>query len=221
MATALRLPIDAERPLRVLAIGAHADDIEIGCGGTLLSLVRSRPVLATWVVLCAAEPERAAEARASAESFLSASEGSEIVLGEFHDSYLPHQGAQVKDLVQGLAERLEPDLVFTHQRHDLHQDHRLLNELTWNAFRDQLILEYEIPKWDGDLGAPNVFSALESAIADEKVALLLEHFASQRSKDWFEPEVFRALMRLRGMECRAPSGSAEAFYGKKLSLDLS
>lgn len=221
MPSTLTIPETRDRPLRVLAIGAHSDDIEIGCGGTLLTLLEARQVEVTWVVVGAAERERAAEAETSAASFLSQSHASEIVLGEFRDAYMPYEGSAVKELIHGLAERTQPDLVFTHQRGDLHQDHRLLAELTWNAFRNHVILEYEIPKWDGDLGAPNVFVPLSAEIAGRKVELLIEHFGSQRSKDWFTPELFHGLMRVRAMECRAPGRAAEAFFGHKLTLDLS
>ena len=220
MAATLRLPDIGERPLRVLAIGAHSDDVEIGCGGTLLTLLAERRVEVRWAVLCGAEPERAAEARSSAEAFLASSARADLRLGEFRDAYLPSNVAPVKEFVHGLGEGFEPDIVFTHQRADLHQDHRLVSELTWNAFRDHLVLEYEIPKWDGDLGAPSVYSPLSEAIANRKIELLMEHFGSQRSKDWFSPEVFTGLMRLRAIECRAADGAAEAFYGRKLTLDL-
>ena len=154
MPAELRIPDTGARPLSVLAIGAHADDIEIGCGGTLLSLAIARPVDVAWVVLGAADRERAAEATASAEAFLAEAASTNVVLGEFRDAYMPSAGAPLKDFVQGLASACEPDLVFTHQRDDLHQDHRLVCELTWNAFRDHTILEYEVPKWDGRHGAP-------------------------------------------------------------------
>ena len=204
---------------RVLAIGCHADDIEIGCGGTLLGLTRSRPdVEVTWVVL-GAEGAREAEARASAEGFLASAAASEVVVLGFKDAYMPYHGEAVKDAFEELK-RFEPDLVLTHTRADLHQDHRLACELTWNTFRDHLVLEYEIPKVDGDLATPNVFVPLEEEHAREKIDRLLGAFASQRDKHWFDAEVFRGLMRIRGMECRAASGYAEAFLGRKLPLRL-
>ena len=204
------------RPIeRVLAIGSHADDIEIGCGGTLIALTHAQPSLAmTWVVL-AAPGERAAEARASAETFLADAAGSDVHVHEFRDGYLPYLGGEVKDVFEGLK-AVQPDLVFTHTRHDLHQDHRLACELTWNTFRNHLILEYEIPKYDGDLGAPNVFVPLEEAVVEEKLRIVRKHYASQHGKHWFDEDVFRGLMRLRGME--SATRYAEAFTCRKLTL---
>jgi LmbE family N-acetylglucosaminyl deacetylase len=206
----------ATAPLRrVLAIGCHPDDLEIGCGGTLLSLTRARPDLeVTWIVL-SAYGERAEEARESASAFLEAAASSDLRLHDFGDGYLPWSGAEVKDVFEGLKE-VEPDLVLTHARHDLHQDHRLACELTWNTFRDHLILEYEIPKYDGDLGTPNVFVPLEPEVADEKLRLLAAHHASQSGKHWFDEELFRGLMRIRGME--SATRYAEAFTCRKLRL---
>ena len=206
------------RPIeRVLAIGCHADDIEIGCGGTILALTRSRPELeVTWVVL-AAPGERAAEARASVEAFLTDAGTSDIQVCEFRDGFLPYVGGEVKEVFEGLKS-VRPDLVFTHTRHDLHQDHRLACELTWNTFRDHLILEYEIPKYDGDLGTPNVFVTLDESLVEEKLLLLRTHYGSQQGKHWFDDELFRGLMRLRGME--SATRYAEAFTCRKLSLAL-
>ena len=206
------------RPVeRVLAIGCHADDVEIGCGGTLIALSRARPGLAlTWVVL-AAPGDRAAEARASAQAFLADAGASDVRIHEFRDSFLPYAGGEVKEVFEGLKE-VKPDLVFTHTRHDLHQDHRLACELTWNTFRNHLILEYEIPKYDGDLGLPNVFVPLEESLVEEKLRILREHYASQHSKHWFDDELFRGLMRLRGME--SASRYAEAFTCRKLTLQV-
>jgi LmbE family N-acetylglucosaminyl deacetylase len=215
----LPLGFVGETPLRrVLAIGAHSDDLEIGCAGTIVSLARANPGLAVdWVVL-AASGDRADEARRSAEALLAgAAERSVEVLG-FRDGYLPHTAADVKDTFEELKGRIQPDLVLTHTRDDLHQDHRLVCELTWNTFRDHVILEYEIPKWDGDTGRPNVYVALEESVVQEKLDLLGAHFDTQRGKDWYDVEVFRGLMRMRGMECRAPSGYAEAFVARKLRL---
>ena len=213
-------PFGDGAPLRrVLAIGCHADDIEIGCGGTLLGLTRCRPDgEVPWVVL-GAEGAREAEARASAEGFLASAAASEVVVLGFKDAYMPYHGEAVKDAFEELK-RFEPDLVLTHTRADLHQDHRLACELTWNTFRDHLVLEYEIPKVDGDLATPNVFVPLEEEYASEKIDRLLEAFATQRDKHWFDAEVFRGLMRIRGMECRAASGYAEAFLGRKLPVRL-
>jgi len=203
---------------RVLVLGSHADDIEIGCGGTLLALTRARPDLeVTWVVL-GASGEREREARGSAAVFLASAAASEVVVHGFRDGFFPYVGGDVKDRFEELKAQLDPDLIFTHTRHDLHQDHRLVCELTWNTWRDHLILEYEIPKFDGDIGAPNVFVPLSRELADEKIRLLIDAFPSQGEKHWFDEELFIGLMRVRGMEANAPSGYAEAFMCRKLSL---
>ena len=215
----LALDVPEGRPLRLLALGCHSDDIEIGAGGTILTLLAARPVEVCWVVL-SAPGDRAAEAAGSAEAFLDGAAGSRVVLGEFRDSYFPYVGGEVKTFVEEVRDGFSPDLILTHQPADMHQDHRLVWELTWNAFRDHAILEYEIPKWDGDLGAPGVFVPLDDDVVRRKVELLMAHFSSQRSKSWFTEDVFLGLMRLRGMECRAPSGHAEAFYSRKLTLAL-
>jgi LmbE family N-acetylglucosaminyl deacetylase len=217
----LRLgPTGGEPVRRVLAIGAHSDDLEIGCGGTLLALCRAEPrVSVHWVVL-AAPGERADEARASASAVLAGVEDQTVEVHSLTDGYLPHTAAEVKDVFEKLKERVEPELVLTHTRDDLHQDHRLVCELTWNTFRDHLILEYEIPKWDGDIGRPNVYVPLAEELVRDKLAILSAHFGSQSGKHWFDADLFRGLMRIRGMECRAPSGFAEAFFGRKLALEL-
>lgn len=205
-----------DKPIRrVLAIGCHADDIEIGCGATLLELTRTTPGLhVTWVVL-AASGDRADEALASARIFLARAQGTDIRILSFRESFLPYDGAAVKEAFEALK-AVEPDLVLTHARYDLHQDHRFASELTWNTFRDHTIFEYEIPKYDGDLGAPNVFVPVSGELAEEKIRLVLEHFPSQADRHWFDGELFRSLMRLRGMEC---SGQyAEAFTCRKLVL---
>jgi LmbE family N-acetylglucosaminyl deacetylase len=206
---------------RLLAIGAHSDDLEIGCGGTLVALAAANPGLTVhWVVL-AAPGGRGDEARASAEALLAQADESTIDIHAFRDGYLPHTAAEVKDAFEDLKGRCDPQLVLTHGRDDLHQDHRLVCELTWNTFRDHLILEYEIPKWDGDIGRPNVYVPLTTEQVDAKLKVLEAHFDSQRGKDWYDSDTFRALMRLRGMECRSASGYAEAFFGRKLTLDAS
>ena len=203
-------------PLRVLAIGSHADDIEIGCGGTLLRLAAGRELEVHWVVLSANE-ERGSEARMSAEAFLAGSARSEVSVEGFRDAFFRY-GGEVKEYFEALKARVSPDVILTHHGSDLHQDHRLVAELTWNTFRDHLILEYEIPKYDGDLGSPNVFVHLDEDTARRKAALLLDWFPSQRSKPWFTEDLFLALMRLRGMESGSPSGYAEGFYGRKVLL---
>jgi LmbE family N-acetylglucosaminyl deacetylase len=202
---------------RLLVIGAHSDDAEIGCGGTVFRLSAENPGLAvTWVVLAAAG-DRAEEARASAGALLAGAGHVRIEIGGLRDGFLPYLGPVTKELFESLKDA-DPDLILTHQRNDLHQDHRVACELTWNTFRDHLILEYEIPKWDGDMGAPNVFVPLDDEVAARKVDHLMSHFASQRSKRWFTPDLFHGLMRLRGMECASHSGLAEAFYGRKVTI---
>jgi LmbE family N-acetylglucosaminyl deacetylase len=206
----------AGRPLSVLCLGAHSDDIEIGAGATLLTWIASGATLDVHWCIASAAGDRAAEARASAESFLAGAGKATIEVGAFRDSYLPYEGAEVKAWVEAQKPRMKPDVVLTHQRDDAHQDHRLISELTWNAFRDSVILEYEIPKWDGDLGKPNAYLPVEEEVLTRKIALLQEHFGSQRSKDWFDPETFRGLARLRGVECR--TRYAEAFWARKIKL---
>jgi LmbE family N-acetylglucosaminyl deacetylase len=206
-----------DRPLsRLLAIGAHSDDIEIGCGATILRLVQEHPGLEVhWVVL-SANGTRRAEAQSSAEAFLAGTSRRSIQLHSFRDGFLPYDGAAVKMQFEALKEQVDPDLILTHQQRDAHQDHRLVSELTWNTFRDHTILEFEIPKYDGDLGAPNFFVRLNDEHVRGKVEHLLTHFASQRQRRWFTEDLFRALMRLRGMECNSPSGFAEGFYCRKV-----
>ena len=213
------LGLSPTEPLRrVLAIGCHADDIEIGCGGTLLTLVAANPELEVdWVVL-AAPGERAAEARASAAAFLAGAAAARVEVHEFRDGFLPYVGGEVKEVFEDLKRRVDPQLVLTHAGYDFHQDHRLACELTWNTFRDHLILEYEIPKFDGDLGRPNVFVPLEPDVVERKLALIEQHFPSQAGKHWFDRETFLGLMRLRGMEAVAPTRFAEAFTSRKAVL---
>jgi LmbE family N-acetylglucosaminyl deacetylase len=208
----------AGRPLRVVAIGCHADDIEIGCGGTLLTLVERRPeVEVTWIVL-SADGERRREAEASARVFLAGAATVDLRVESFRDGFFPHRGEEVKDWFETLKSSVDPDVIFTHSRHDRHQDHRLVSELTWNTFRRHLILEYEIPKYDGDLGSPNVFVPIDPKVARRKAELIGEHFGSQSSKHWFDDELLLSLLRIRGVEASPPTRYAEAFYGRKLSL---
>jgi LmbE family N-acetylglucosaminyl deacetylase len=213
--------LDLARPnetLSVLCLGAHSDDIEIGAGGTILGWIASGARLEVhWCVLSAIGP-RAAEAKASAAAFLAGAAVGAIELAEFRDGYFPYQGREIKAWLEVLRDRVEPDVILTHRRNDAHQDHREICQLTWNLFRDHLILEYEIPKWDGDLGRPNLYVPLTAAVLERKTELLLAHFGTQRAKDWFDPETFRALARLRGMECRAPERYAEAFVMRKATL---
>jgi len=208
----------AGESLSVLCLGAHSDDIEIGAGGSILHWITSGVMLeAHWCVLSAAGA-RAAEAQASAAAFMTGAASVKVELAAFKDSFFPYQGGELKDWFVGLKSRVNPDIIFTHRRDDAHQDHREVSQLTWNAFRNHLILEYEVPKWDGDLGQPNGYIPLEAAVVERKIELLITHFGTQRSKDWFDAETFRGLARLRGIECRAPEGYAEAFLLRKFRL---
>ena len=213
----LTLGFPPRTPFRVLALGAHADDIEIGCGATMLTLLRRADVEVTWVVFAAAGP-REAEARESFEAFAADARSSTVECHAFRDGYFPYVGGEVKDVFESLKSSVEPDVIFTHARHDRHQDHRVVSDLTWNTWRDHLVLEYEIPKYDGDLAAPNAYFAVEADDAQRKVELLSGHFATQRDKHWFDAELFLGLMRLRGAEGRAASGYAEGFFAHKVSL---
>jgi LmbE family N-acetylglucosaminyl deacetylase len=204
--------------LSVLCLGAHSDDIEIGAGATILGWIAAGVALDIhWCVLSAAGA-RTAEAEASAKAFTAGAERVRIELHAFRDGFFPYDGGELKSWMERLKTRTQPDLILAHRRDDAHQDHREVCRLTWNTFRDHLILEYEIPKWDGDIGQPNLYVPADPEILERKTELLLAHFGTQRSKDWFEPETFRALARLRGMECRAAGGYAEGFYLRKSIL---
>lgn len=206
------------RPLEILCLGAHSDDIEIGCGGALLKILGDYPGSSvTWVVFSAQE-QRELEARASAEDFLSSAAKRNVILHRFRESYFPHVGAAIKDAFEELRKGVDPDLIFCHRREDLHQDHRTIAELTWNTFRRHLIAEYEIAKYEGDLGHPNLFVPLSLAQAQRKVELLMKHFATQTVRPWFRPDVFHGLMSVRGVECHAAEGRAEAFHLRKLVI---
>ena len=214
----LVLPEPADDALEVLCIGAHCDDIEIGCGGTVMRLVEQYPSARfRWVVLSSTE-ERAAEAQRAAEHFLAGADKQDIRIERFRESYFPFVGADIKDYFEELRTDIAPDLILTHHRHDRHQDHRLVAELTWNTWRNHLILEYEIPKYDGDLGSPNLLVPLDAGTARRKIDGLLEHFPSQRRRAWFDADTFQAVLRLRGMEANAPDRFAEGFYATKVVL---
>jgi LmbE family N-acetylglucosaminyl deacetylase len=214
LSEALRLP--AERPIRVLALGAHADDLEIGCGGTIARLLRERPDTQVHWVVMSAPAERAGEAQASAVWLLGGLADHRVDVGDLPDGYLPYRAEAVKRAVMALKEAGEPDLVLTHRREDLHQDHRFLAELAGQAFRHATVLEFEIPKYDGDLGPMNLYVTLERELCAAKVEHLLTAFPTQGGRDWFTADTFWALLRLRGVECHSPSGFAEAFTCRKL-----
>jgi LmbE family N-acetylglucosaminyl deacetylase len=206
-------------PLKILCLGSHCDDIEIGCGGTLLKLIQDRRgnIMVRWVVF-SSTAEREDEAQRSAQAFLKGTKQKSIVIQHFEDSFFPYNGGEIKKFMQEVGRAFSPDVIFTHYRNDLHQDHRLISELTWNAFRDHWILEYEIPKYDGDLGSPNFFVPLSEAICRNKIDHTLRYYRSQRKKRWFTKDTFLSLLRLRGIECNSASGYAEAFYCRKIVL---
>jgi LmbE family N-acetylglucosaminyl deacetylase len=204
--------------LNVLCLGAHCDDIEIGCGGTILRLLSEFPQVRFYWCVLASNPLRAKEAQASAEAFLAGAQVSNIVIRDFRDGFLPFTPVEVKEFFEQLKQEFVPDLILTHYRDDRHQDHRFVSDLTWNTWRNHWILEYEIPKYDGDIGQPNVFVPLSEEICHRKAQLTFDLFPSQQSKPWFTRDLFLSLMRLRGMESNAPSHFAEAFYARKMVL---
>jgi LmbE family N-acetylglucosaminyl deacetylase len=199
----------------VLVLGAHSDDIEIGLGGAVRCILARAPQARIhWVVLSAAGA-RKTEAERSAAAIMGKHAHRSVETHEFRDGFFPYEGARVKEVFEALKPKVQPDVIFTHHGEDRHQDHRMIADLTWNTFRDHVILEYEIPKYDGGLGSPNFFVPLSAAIVDAKVKQLMRDFGTQRSKAWFTEETFRGLMRLRGIECRSPTGYAEGFYLRK------
>ena len=203
------------RPLNILCLGAHSDDLEIGCGGAMMEfLKRYKGTRVCWVVLSALD-DRAKEAKLSAEALLRSAAEREVVLGKFTDSHFPSELRGVKAFFEQIKRFASPDIILTHHLEDRHQDHRLTAELTWQTWRNHLILEYEIPKYDGDLGQPNLYIPLAKGTAARKVRHLLRHFATQKDRVWFRPDTFDAIMRLRGIECHAVSGMAEAFHVRK------
>jgi LmbE family N-acetylglucosaminyl deacetylase len=215
--TLLKLPGAGDR-LAVLCLGAHSDDIEIGAGGTLLQWMSAGAKLeVVWCVLSAGD-EREREARRSAAAFLAGSARASVEVMHFRDGFFPAESEAIKKWFEALKVRIQPDLILTHRRDDAHQDHREVCRHTWSTFRNHLVLEYEVPKWDGDFGQPNLYVPLAAHTFARKIDLLLEHFGTQRSKDWFDRDTFSGLARLRGMECRAPERYAEAFFANKLVL---
>lgn len=214
----MKFQISTDKPLNILCIGAHSDDIEIGAGGTILTFLKSYDVKSVyWQVFCSNE-QRKLEARKSAEMYLCDIKSKIIDIKDFRDGFLPYIGYDVKDHFEKIKANYKPDLIFTHYRQDLHQDHRLLCELTWNTFRDHFILEYEIPKYDSDIGNPNLFVEVEPKIVEKKIGLLLTCFKSQTNKHWFDELTFQSILRLRGMQCASEKGFAEAFYAEKIQI---
>lgn len=212
----LFLPPESGQPFKLLCLGAHADDIEIGCGGTILRLAAEVPDLTVRWIVFSGDGTREAEARNSARGFLQSAHESRVEILKFRDGYFPSQGAEIKDRFEALKQDFAPSLILTHWRHDAHQDHRLVAELTQNTFRNHLILEYEVPKYDGDLGNPNFLVPLTRAQVEKKVTAIREHFPSQHGRGWFTDETFLAMARLRGIGCNAPEGLAEGFYASKI-----
>ena len=218
--TVRRLRFDQfEPPLtQVLCLGAHCDDLEIGCSGTVMRLAEVDPsIQVTWVVF-SSDDAREAEARVSAGEVLRDFENREIVIKRFRDGFFPALIGEIKEQFEALKRMVSPDLVLTHWRQDLHQDHRTIGELTWNTFRDHLIMEYEIPKYDGDFGTPNVFVCLEDGLVRRKIENITQSFPTQNGRQWFSADLFMSVMRLRGMEANALSRYAEAFYCRKLTI---
>jgi len=212
----LNLPVDWSRFRTVLCLGAHCDDIEIGCGGTLVELQRRAPQLRFLWVALSGDAERELETRNAGKDLLGSDARLEVDVANFRGSYFPQHWTEIKDRFEGLKTKVDPDLILTHWLEDRHQDHRVVAELTWNTFRNHKVLEYEIPKYEGDLGRPNLFVPLSREAAERKIATLDTSFPSQRRRAWFRPEVFQSLMTLRGIECNAESGLAEAFHARKL-----
>lgn len=214
----LQLPDTKGQGLELLCFGAHSDDIEIGCGGTILSLLdRYKIGKIVWVVFCSNE-NREQEAKASAAQFLENVENKDIRVMSYRDGFLPDVWSEVKEEFESIKREINPDLIFTHTREDRHQDHRIVSDLTWNTFRNHMILEYEIPKYDGDLGQPNLFVSLDKEIVDQKLEITKSAFKSQTGKQWFDDELFKGLMRIRGMESASDSGFSEAFFGRKIVI---
>jgi len=214
----LDLPQDPAAPLTVLCLGAHSDDIEIGCGGTMLQLLDRYSHLEVFWAVFSSGREREREARTSASLFLKRARRKEVIVKNFRDGFFPYEGSRIKEFFEELKKKVNPGLIFTHYRQDRHQDHRTISDLTWNTWRQHLVLEYEIPKYDGDLGIPNVFVPVTREDCDRKIATLLRRFQSQTDKHWFTEDTFRALLRLRGIESASPTGFAEAFHGRKILI---
>jgi LmbE family N-acetylglucosaminyl deacetylase len=214
----VKLNIEENRVLTVLCLGAHSDDIEIGCGGTILKLIEDYENTAFYWVVFSSNKVRKKEAEKSAQAFLQEAKQKQVIIKDFRDGFLPYLGAEIKEYFEELKQSVSPDLILTHHRFDLHQDHRLISDLTWNTFRDHLLFEYEIPKYDGDLGVPNFFVPIKKAICTRKIKYILNYFRSQRENQWFSKDTFQSLLRLRGIESNAPEKYAEAYYCRKINF---
>lgn len=202
--------------IRILCLGAHSDDIDIGCGGTILRFLNEFNDVEIYWVVFGAKGQRKIEARKSARLFLKDAKKKEVIIKTFRDGFFPYIGAEIKEYFESLKQVYSPDLIFTHYRNDLHQDHRLVSELTWNTFRDHLILEYEILKYDGDLGSPNLFVHLDERICHTKIEYIRKCFKSQMNRNWFTDDAFLSMLRIRGVESNAPEKYSEAFYCRKM-----
>ncbi len=216
----LKLESKPSEKLIVLCLGAHCDDIEIGCGGTILQLLKNNPNAEIHWYVFSSNEVREKEARLSASKFLSESKYSNIKILNFRNGYFPYVGAEIKDYFEKIKQQINPDIIFTHFRGDLHQDHKTLGELTWNTFRDHLIFEYEIPKYDGDMGSPNVFVTINNEECIKKSEYIYDSFISQRDKHWFTKDTILSIMRLRGVEAASPTAFAEAFFSKKTTIEF-
>jgi len=205
---------------RLLCLGAHCDDIEIGCGGTLLNILQKYPNIEVRWIVFSSDIHREEEARSAANDFLKQANKKTILINNFRNGFFPYVGADIKDYFEKIKNIYTPDLIFTHYRQDLHQDHRMISELTWNTFRNHFILEYEIPKYDGDFGVPNVFVPLKHKICVDKINKISSYFKTQKNKHWFTEELFLSTLRIRGMECCSNTRYAEAFYCRKMSIEL-
>jgi LmbE family N-acetylglucosaminyl deacetylase len=204
---------------KILCLGAHCDDIEIGCGGTILQFLETHNNSSIHWIVFSANQERSREASKSAHIFLKHAQEKNIVIQNFRNSFFPFIGTEIKEYFEQFKKQFVPDIIFTHYRNDLHQDHRLIAELTWNTFRDHLIVEYEIPKYDGDLGSPNVFIHLNESVCRKKIRYILNSFKTQHENHWFTEDTFLSLLRLRGIESNSPTKYAEAFYCRKMIFD--
>ncbi len=212
------LTIRKEQVLKILCLGAHGDDIEIGCGGTILRLMSEYANAEVYWVVFAASGQREGEAVASANKFLKEAKNKQIIIRDFQDGFFPYIGGKIKEFFEELKSNISPDIIFTHYKNDLHQDHRMISELTWNTYRNHLILEYEIIKYDGDLGTPNVFVHLDESICEKKIEFIMKSFKSQDSKEWFTADAFVSVLRIRGIESKAPDKYAESFYCRKVII---
>lgn len=216
--TPLRFDVAADRPATFLFLGAHCDDIEIGCGGTVMRLVEDYPDAAIHWVVFSSDEKRAAETRRAAEVLLAGAKASSVTIKTFRNAFFPYIGIELKEYFEELKRAFAPDVIFTHYRNDRHQDHRTLSDLTWNSFRSHLVLEYEIPKYDGDLGQPNLYVPVPREMMQRKIETLMDCYATQANHQWFTPDTFSGLMRIRGIECDSPTGYAEAYHARKLTI---